>query len=70
MFNVATFIQSRLKRFAAEEEGAITVDWVVITAGVVAFGLTVIATLGTAFAPNAQNLGTELQQYTIDTTFD
>jgi len=70
MFDVFTLLQSRLKRFAADEAGAVTVDWVVITAGVVAFGLSVIAVLSTAFEPGAQNLGTELQQYTIDTTFD
>ncbi|MEM1429824.1 MAG: hypothetical protein AAGG09_10230 [Pseudomonadota bacterium] len=58
-----------LRAFLADESGAVTVDWVVLTATIVGLGLAVIGTLGSAFAPNAQNIGTELQEYTIDTTF-
>ena len=35
----------RLVRFLAEEDGAVTVDWVVLTASVVIFGLVVVGRL-------------------------
>ncbi len=59
-----------LRRFLDDDSGAVTVDWVVLTAGIVGLSLAVVLTLKAAYAPNAQNIGTELQQYTIDTTFD
>jgi len=36
------------KNFAADESGAVTVDWVVLTAAVVGLGLLAIGTIGTA----------------------
>ncbi|MEM8773717.1 MAG: hypothetical protein AAGF53_01710 [Pseudomonadota bacterium] len=36
-----------LKKFALEEDGAITVDWVVLTAAIVGLGVGVISTVGT-----------------------
>lgn len=63
-------IRSGLGRFARDESGAVTADWVVLVAGIVGFALSVIAVLGQAFEPNATNIGTELVEYTIDTSFD
>ena len=34
-----------LKRFASDESGAVTVDWVVITAAIVGLGIAVLATV-------------------------
>lgn len=59
-----------LKRFFDDESGAVTVDWVVITGTLVGLTLAFIAVLGSAFAPNAQNIGTEMQEYTIQTSFN
>jgi len=59
-----------LRRFFDDESGAVTVDWVVLTGTIVGLTIAVIGTLGNAFAPNAQNIGTELEEYTIQTTFN
>lgn len=58
-----------LRAFLAKEDGAVTVDWVVITAGIVGLCLAMVGLFSAAFEPGAQNLGSELQQFTIDTTF-
>jgi Flp pilus assembly pilin Flp len=58
------------RRFVDDESGAVTVDWVVLTGTIVGLTIAVIATLGGAFAPNAQNIGTELEEYTIQTSFN
>lgn len=45
-----------LKTFAADESGAVTVDWVVLTASVVFLALAVIALIG----PATERLGTRI----------
>lgn len=37
---------SRLFRFVTDESGAVTVDWVVLTAAIVGLGIAVITTIG------------------------
>ncbi|MEM6739412.1 MAG: hypothetical protein AAF646_04800 [Pseudomonadota bacterium] len=59
-----------LRAFFADESGAITVDWVVLTALVMGLTLAMFAVFRDALGPNSENIGTELQQYTLDTTFD
>ncbi|MFC2966464.1 hypothetical protein [Acidimangrovimonas pyrenivorans] len=39
-------IRSRLVRFRQREEGAVTVDWVVLTAAVIGLGLVVVNAIG------------------------
>ena len=46
-----------LKTFAADESGAVTVDWVVLTAAIVGLGLAVITSVRTG----VQSLGTDIQ---------
>jgi Flp pilus assembly protein TadG len=59
-----------LHRFREDESGAVTVDWVVLTAGMIGMTLAAFAVFEAAFAPSATNLGTELEEYTISTSFD
>lgn len=44
------------KTFLADESGAVTVDWVVLTAAIVGLGLAVITTVRTG----VNNLGTDI----------
>ena len=60
----------RLRRFWNDEDGAVTVDWVVLTGSVIGVTLAIIALIGVAFEPGATNIGTELGDYTINTTFE
>ena len=56
-------------RFAQEEDGAVTVDWVILTAGVV--GLVAIAMAG--LRGNMQSVGSKVREnlanMTINTSF-
>ena len=38
--------QARLARFFGDEEGAVTVDWVVLTAAVVGLGMGILTLIG------------------------
>ena len=46
------------KRFQEDEDGAVTVDWVVLTAAVVGLGIAVVASVRTA----SEQLGTRISQ--------
>ena len=50
-----TFL-NKIKTFAANESGAVTVDWVVLTAAIVGLGLAVI----TSVRSGVQALGTDI----------
>lgn len=50
----------RMKNFAADESGAVTVDWVVLTASVVFLALVVIAILSPAVNGLSSKIATEL----------
>ncbi|MDO6590108.1 MULTISPECIES: hypothetical protein [Rhodobacterales] len=50
-----------LKRLAAEEDGAVTVDFVVLTGAICTLGLVVVTT----FSPGAINLANEIEN-TLD----
>ena len=45
-----------VNRFQKDEDGAVTVDWVVLTAAIVGLGLIVMA----AIKPSIQNLATDI----------
>ena len=48
---------NRVFSFLADESGAVTVDWVVLTAAIVGLGLAVI----TSVRSGVQSLGTDIQ---------
>jgi hypothetical protein len=47
-------------QFKNEESGAVTVDWVVLTAAVVGLGLLISNTMGSAITTAAGNIGTQI----------
>ena len=51
-----------IKNFAADESGAVTVDWVVLTAALVGLGLAVMAVV----SGGVEDLSTEISQGLID----
>jgi len=51
-----------LKDFLAREDGAVTIDWVVLTAAIVGLGIAVMAAIGSA----TNDLAVELES-TLDT---
>ena len=50
-----------IKNFRADEDGAVTVDWVVLTAAIVGLGIAVLATVRDGATNLADEIGVELQ---------
>lgn len=51
---------ANIKNFAADESGAVTVDWVVLTAAIVGLGIAVIASVRTGTTDLATDIQTSL----------
>ncbi|TMV78670.1 hypothetical protein FGG78_26415 [Thioclava sp. BHET1] len=49
-----------LKNFRNDEDGAVTVDWVVLTAAIVALGILVMNTVGPAITKQASSLSSSI----------
>ena len=49
-----------IKNFRADEDGAVTVDWVVLTAAIVGLGIAVLTTVRQGATDLAADIGTEL----------
>jgi Flp pilus assembly pilin Flp len=54
-----------IKNFSKEEDGAVTVDWVVLTAAVVGLGIAGVSTVSTGIEGLASNIGTELSDSSV-----
>lgn len=52
-----------LAAFLGDEDGAVTVDWVVLTAFMVGFGVTIASIITTAANDPAEGLGSALTSY-------
>jgi Flp pilus assembly pilin Flp len=52
-----------LRQFLADETGAVTVDWVVLTAGVVVFAVLVMPPIQTAIVNMAIYIGDTIAEY-------
>ena len=60
-----------IKNFKSDESGAVTVDWVVLTAAIVGLGIAVLAAITGSTETIATNIKTELDNNaTLDTTLD
>lgn len=61
---------ANIKNFAADESGAVTVDWVVLTAAIVGLGIAVVASVRTGTTSVAGQIETSLSAATIPTLGD
>ena len=57
------------KKFNSEEDGAVTVDWVVLTAAVVGLGVAALAAVKGGTAALTSEINTYLAGQEINTTF-
>ncbi|MCW1917385.1 pilus assembly protein [Rhodobacter sp. KR11] len=48
------------KAFSSDEAGAVTVDWVVLTAAIVGLGMVVVTSVGGGIEDMGANISTEL----------
>ena len=60
-------MRSIITRFVKEEAGAVTVDWVVLTAAIVGLGIAVISTISGGALDHAAGLGANLSAKSIST---
>ncbi len=51
-----------IKNFRADEDGAVTVDWVVLTAAIVGLGIAVLASVRSGAQNMADQIGDNLEQ--------
>ena len=56
-----------LKTFRADEDGAVTVDWVVLTAAIVGLGIAVLAAVRTGTVNMAKDIGTSMDNASVPT---
>ncbi len=54
-----------IKTFRADEDGAVTVDWVVLTAAIVGLGIGVIAVVSQGALDKSSGLGANVSAQTI-----
>ncbi|MCY4336745.1 MAG: pilus assembly protein [Litoreibacter sp.] len=57
------------KNFFADESGAVTVDWVVLTAAIVGLGIAVMASVSDGLENLSGDIDTQLSSQGISTTF-
>jgi len=58
-----------IKNFAADESGAVTVDWVVLTAAVVGLGLAVLTLIKGKTKDLTNKIGSAMDDMTVSTSF-
>jgi len=58
-----------VKQFLADETGAVTVDWVVLTAAIVGLGTVVITTIAEGALDHSSGLGAHLDGEDVTTTY-
>ena len=58
-----------IKNFAKSESGAVTVDWVVLTAAIVGLGLAVMAVVSAGVQDLSGDIQTQLTGQAITTSF-
>lgn len=56
-----------IKNFAKDESGAVTVDWVVLTAAIVGLGIVIINSVGTNTAELAREIGSSVKAQSVQT---
>ena len=58
-----------LRQFRTKEDGAITVDWVVLTASIVGLAVAVITVIGQSATDRSDGLGAHLESRLITTSY-
>ncbi|PHQ84157.1 MAG: hypothetical protein COB65_06230 [Thalassobium sp.] len=54
-----------IKNFRADEDGAVTVDWVVLTAAIVGLGIAVLTSVGNGTTALGDKISSQLTAQTI-----
>ena len=60
-------ITSQIKTFVADDSGAVTVDWVVLTAAIVGLGLAVVTSVRSGVSSLGTNISNSLSSASVAT---
>jgi Flp pilus assembly pilin Flp len=60
-----TIMLDFIKNFRADEDGAVTVDWVVLTAAIVGLGIAVVVAVRSGTVGMGNNISNELSSTTV-----
>lgn len=66
---LSEFAVSNLVRFATDEDGAVTVDWVVITAAIVGLCISVFGWVGGDTHDYSEKVGSHMASQGVKTTY-
>ncbi|MGY6697877.1 MAG: hypothetical protein ACXIUW_17880 [Roseinatronobacter sp.] len=61
-------VTAQLRKFAVSEAGAVTVDWVVLTAAIVGLGIAVVASVRSGVGTLGSNIERSLSSTPVGTT--
>ena len=62
-------LHNLINRFKRDEDGAVTVDWVVLTAAIVGLGIAVLTTVGGATDDYGGTVGDYMSSQGVKTTY-
>ena len=62
-------MMNAMKSFLSDESGAVTVDWVVLTAAIVGLGIAVLASIGEGTTTFADTISGHLADQTVTTSY-
>lgn len=62
-------MKNRVFKFVADENGAVTVDWVVLTAAIVGLGVLVITSIARGTTDMSTGLNAHLMKQDVTTTY-
>ena len=63
-------MKALIKNFVADESGAVTVDWVVLTAAIVGLGIAVMSSVSTGLQDLSGDIENQLTTQGIATAFE
>jgi len=58
-------LKNIFKRFKNDESGAVTVDWVVLTAAIVGLGMVVMTTIGVGIENLSDDVAADIEAQTV-----
>lgn len=58
-----------IKKFRTQEDGAVTVDWVVLTGAIVGLGAVVMTSIGGGVSNFADTIGSAMNNKTVTTAY-
>lgn len=69
IMSLAAALKTRLNRYCGNEDGEVTVEWVVVTAMIIGMSVIVLSSIGNGTQVMADNVDTEMTDREVKTTY-